>query len=350
MQAVKWPGPTARSGGTASAHASRAKRQRVRKAQPEGRVQRRGDVPLQDHPPRSAPQRRVRHGRGGEQRLGIGMARIAEQRAGLGDLHHPAEIHHRDAVGDMPHHRQIMRDEQDGQAEFFFQFQKEIHHLRLDRHVQRRDRLIRHQEAGLHDQRPRDADALALPARQLMRVPLRMMRLQPDQAQHLRHALPPLRPADAALDDQRRRHDALHAHARIQRGEGVLEHQLHPPPQRPQRAPRQMRDVLALEADGAAAGLGQPQQRAAERRLAGAGFAHHGEDLAGGHREGDTVQRLHQLLATAEQAATHREMLLQVADFEKRGHTRGSAGRGDRVPPDPAISSVATCCQRRQRI
>jgi hypothetical protein len=42
----------------------------------------------------------------------------------------------------MFHHRKVMRNEQEGQAEFFLQILKQVHHLRLDRDIKRRDRFI----------------------------------------------------------------------------------------------------------------------------------------------------------------------------------------------------------------
>ena len=52
----------------------------------------------------------------GQQRLRIGMPRVGEKLALLGDLDDPAEIHHRDAVADMRDDREIVRDEQIGKA------------------------------------------------------------------------------------------------------------------------------------------------------------------------------------------------------------------------------------------
>ncbi len=56
------------------------------------------------------------------------------------------------------------------QAQVALQVLQQVEHLRLHRHVQRRDRLVGHDEVRLHGQRPGDADALALAARELVRV------------------------------------------------------------------------------------------------------------------------------------------------------------------------------------
>jgi len=44
---------------------------------------------------------------------------VAEELFGLGHLHDLAQIHHGDAVADMSHDREIVRDEQIRQPEFF---------------------------------------------------------------------------------------------------------------------------------------------------------------------------------------------------------------------------------------
>ena len=67
------------------------------------------------------------------------------------------------------HHREIVRDEQVGQAEPLLQVLQQVDDLRLDRHVERRDRLVADDELGLDGQRAGDADALALAAGELVR-------------------------------------------------------------------------------------------------------------------------------------------------------------------------------------
>ena len=52
----------------------------------------------------------------------------------------------------MAHDQQIVGDEQIGQAEFFLQLGEHVDDLRLDRHVQRGDRLVADDELGVHSQ------------------------------------------------------------------------------------------------------------------------------------------------------------------------------------------------------
>ena len=75
---------------------------------------------------------------------------------------------------------QVVRDEEVGQAEVVLQPHQQVQHLRLDRDVERRDRLVGDDELGLHRERPGDADALALPAAELARPRGRRARRQPD--------------------------------------------------------------------------------------------------------------------------------------------------------------------------
>jgi hypothetical protein len=72
------------------------------------------------------------------------------------------------------------------------QLHQQIDDLRLNRHIQRRHRLVAHDQPGIERQRTRDPDALALPARELVRIGIHLRRAQPDPAKQLRHAFAPL--------------------------------------------------------------------------------------------------------------------------------------------------------------
>ena len=63
-----------------------------------------------------------------------------------------------------------MADEQISELVAALQLAQEIDDLRLHRHVERRGRLIENQEFRLEHERPGDGDALALAARELVRV------------------------------------------------------------------------------------------------------------------------------------------------------------------------------------
>ena len=155
------------------------------------RIDRARDVALQHQA--VAPGPRVRHRRRGDQRLGIGMQRPVEHGRLGADLDDPPEIHHRDPVADMLDHAKVVRDEQIGDAALVLQVAQQVQHLRLHRDVERRDRLVGHDQAGIERQRPGDAEALPLAAGELERVFLRRLRAQPDPVQQRRHLGPPRR-------------------------------------------------------------------------------------------------------------------------------------------------------------
>ena len=62
--------------------------------------------------------------------------------------------------------RQIVSDEEIGDAEFLLQVLQQIDDLGLNRDVERRDRFVADDQFGLDGERAGDADALALAARE----------------------------------------------------------------------------------------------------------------------------------------------------------------------------------------
>ena len=142
------------------------------------------------------------------------------------DLDDLAEVHHRDVVGDVPHDREVVRDEDVRQPEVVLQRLEQVHDLRLDRHVERRHRLVEDDQLRVQRERARDADALPLAARELVREPVRVLGRQADDAQQLLDALLtppcPVLPVDA----HRLADDVAHRHARIQRRVRILEDDL----------------------------------------------------------------------------------------------------------------------------
>ena len=85
-------------------------------------------------------------------------------------LDHAAEVHHHDAVGEVTHHAEVMADEEIREPEALAQRHEKVQHLRLHRDVKRRDGFVADQQLGLDGERAGDADARALPARELVRV------------------------------------------------------------------------------------------------------------------------------------------------------------------------------------
>ena len=201
---------TSTSGGSSSCERgaeSGSSGQRVRKRQPEG-----GASGLGTSPERTI-RRRVRctsgsgDDRGREERLRVGVLRPREQLVPRGDLDELPEVHHRDAVAEVLHGREVVRDEQAREAELRLQRPEEVEDGRLDRDVERRHGLVRDQQARRDAERAGQADALALPARELVRVAVAELGAQADRVEELDDAprrAPPRGRAGAAGAARRR--------------------------------------------------------------------------------------------------------------------------------------------------
>ena len=116
---------------------------------------------------------------------GVRMARPRIEQVRGADLDQLAEVHDADPVADVAHDRQVVRDEQVGQPELLAQLDQEVEDLGLDRDVERADRLVADDELRLDGEGASDADALPLPAGELVRVAVPVVRVQPDQREEL---------------------------------------------------------------------------------------------------------------------------------------------------------------------
>ena len=164
---------------------------------------------------------------GRQQRPGIGMARRGEQRVGRRGLDDAAEIHHGDAVGDVLHHREIVGDEDVGEAEPLLQVAQQVEDLRADRDVERRHRLVADDQLRLDRERAGDRDALALAAGEFVRIAAarnaaRRPTSRSSSSTRARRAAGGTRSCSASGSPR----ICADRHARIERGVGVLEDDL----------------------------------------------------------------------------------------------------------------------------
>ena len=162
----------------------------MRKRQPEGGLTGLGGSPVSGGSVRRLG--RVHARAAVEQGRGVGVGGGAVDRVDRADLDDPAEIHHQHPVGDVMHDVQVVADEQVGQAELLpsgrsSRFSTCASH----RFVQRGDRLVQDQQAGLQRQGAGDVDALALAAGQLVRVAAgELRRVEADRASSSSRARP----------------------------------------------------------------------------------------------------------------------------------------------------------------
>ena len=110
----------------------------------------------------------------------VRMLRVGVQLVALRLLDDPAEIHHRHLIGEMLHDREVVRDEQVRDVALLLQVIQQVEDLRLDRNVQRRNRLVADDEIRRERQGAGDADALPLAAGKFVRIAAGVGRIEPD--------------------------------------------------------------------------------------------------------------------------------------------------------------------------
>ena len=225
---------------------------------------------------------------------------------------------------------EVVGDEEVGETEPPAQVHQEVQDLSLDRYIQRRDRLVGHDEARVQRQRRRDPDALALPTRELVRIALGEGRIQPDHLEQTGHPVPQSGGVVPAVDLERLRDDAPHAHPGVQRAEGVLEDDLHALAGGPQLSPREGNEVAPLEADAPAARLQQPEDQPACRRLAAPGFTDQPQRLPRLQGEAHSVDRADHTASPGEPRPAHIEPLLEPGHLEERDRHQEVTGQATR--------------------
>ena len=120
-----------------------------------------------------------------QQRARIGMRGPVVHIGGVALLDDAPPDHDRDAMRDRAHDRQVMRDEEIGETEPLLQRLQQLHDLHLRAHVEGGDRLVADHEIGADGERAGDDDALALSAREFVRIAARESGVEPDQPQQL---------------------------------------------------------------------------------------------------------------------------------------------------------------------
>ncbi len=250
---------------------------------------------------------------GGEKHLRVGVQRTGEEllrRRLLDDL---AGVHQRHLVRHLRDDAQVVRDQQHRHAALDLKIAQQVEDLLLDRHVERRGRLVGDDQVRLGGQRDGDHHPLLLPAGELERVvvdaPCRLGDADPRQpldrlaaGGSARHRRVPLDHLDDLLADP---------HHRVQAGGRLLEDDAHPPAAHVAHARlRQLHHVDLADPDGTLGDTAVLRQQAQDRqrrhRLAAAGLADQGEGLAAPDRQRQVLDRAHQPMVGVE----HRVKLL----------------------------------------
>ena len=227
-----------------------------------------------------------------QQCLGIGMTGVFKNLVAGADLHALAQICHHDIGADVLHHTEVVGHKHIRQPHFILQIHQQVQDLGLDRHIQRRHRLIAHDKLRVYRQRSGHADALAPSAVQFVGVGIGHPFGQTHGIHQLRH------PAVAVLTvgiqvvylhgigDQIR-----HAHARIQAGIRVLKNHAHFREAIPAAASHGCH-ILSAKQHLSSGRLVQTDDCASQSALAASGFAHHTQRLPLKYLQIDTVHRM----------------------------------------------------------
>ncbi len=190
---------------------------------------------------------------------------------GRRDLHQPAAVHHRDAVGDGHRLALVVGDDDEGQAEAALQLHQLELRLAAQLLVERRHRLVEQEHARPLDQRTGQRHALALAAGQFVRLAAAEA-FELHQRQHVGDPLGDLRPGQAFLLETEG-DIALDGQMREQRI--ALEHHIDRTPMR-----RHRRKIDAVEQDAAGARPLEAGDQAQQRGLAAAGGSEQRKKLA----------------------------------------------------------------------
>ncbi len=234
-----------------------------------------------------------------------GMLGPPEQRVGRRHLDQAAEVHHAHARGDVIDDREVVADEEIGELQAALQVDHQVQDLRLHRDVERRGRLVAHQELRMARQRAGDRDALALAAGEFVRILASVGRRQPHLAQALADLVlevglvpgrPKARIGSATMSNTRQRGLRL-AYGSwkiicMRRRSAAMSARL--------RGPAMSLPSNSIEPAGRRI---EADHQAGHRRLAAARFAHQREGLALGDLDVDAVDRLHDLARPAFQRA-----------------------------------------------
>ena len=155
---------------------------------------------------------------------------MGDQLLGVRQLQDIALVDDGNAIGNVTHHRKVVGDEQVGDAALLLQLAQQVEHLRPDGHIQCADGLVRHDELRLYDQRPGNADALALPAGKFVGEAAGKLRQQTHIQKRLPHLLLPLRGGKLRAHVlQALAHDVAYLGALVQGGLRVLKDHLNFP-------------------------------------------------------------------------------------------------------------------------
>jgi hypothetical protein len=273
---------------------------------------------------------------GGKQGARVFVLGVLEQVGRAASFDDAALEDHADLVAQMVDHREVVTDEEIADAELLLQVLHEVEHLGLHGYVERTHRLVGDDELGARDEGACDGDALALSARELVRVLVHVCCAQADRCQCFGSAFALHGAAGFGQRFERLGDDARHGLARVERAVGVLEHHLEIAPRGAQLGLGQRMQIATFEAHAARGGRVERHHEARDGRLARARFTDDAHALAGLHLEAHAVERLDGGRRAEELFSRQRVVAHEIGDLQQRW----SGGRAHgAMAPSVAISS-----------
>ena len=289
-----------------------------------------------------------------QQSAGVGVGGRAQHVAHRAALDDPPQVHHRDPVGGLRNHAEIVGDEQDRHAELGHQRLHEVEDLGLDGHIERGGRLVRNEEPRAGRERHRDHRPLAHSAGELEGVLIEATARvgDPHSFQHLHRVVAGGAPGQIGVQIQLLDHLASDGDAGGEARHRLLEdhrdgaaphdHQVARTPQS-QHADRAAVEVEVDPARGVVARVAgvEPHQGLRGDRLARAGFPDEAEHLPGRNPERGGFHRSDQPLVGAK---AHRQVLHLD---ERRAHRRCSEyGSAASRSPSPTNTKASTSAMK----
>ncbi len=270
----------------------------------------------------------VRYGYGREERLGIRMKWIGVQPIPLSDLDDPPQVHHGDAVAYVLNYCQVVRNEQQRQIEFPLEFLQQVQDLRLNRHIECRDRFICHNEVRLQDERPSEAYPLTLPPRKLVGESPGMAGLETDKLKHFSDPLLAFILVGNTVDFQSFRDRSANLCPRIQRCIWILEDDLSAGAERLELLAFEVGDVLAIKCDRTGSRFQQSDQHSAEGGLSAPRLTNESNGLASVDREVHSGHSIDLTDLALQYPARNGKLLLEVSRDHQRLRHRHHPVRG----------------------
>ncbi|MCY1237838.1 hypothetical protein D9M72_505500 [compost metagenome] len=212
-----------------------------------------------------------------------------------------------------------MADEDVGQLELVLQIGEQVQDLCLNRKVERRYRLVEHQQLRVQHQRARNGDTLALATGEHVRVAVEVQVGETDLLQHRHRPIATLVGGRIGIDDQRLHQDVADLLTRVERAVRVLEHDLHLAAHLRRHVALGDVDLLAFDQQLARGRRIDQSEDAAKRGLAATTLADDRQRLALFDAEAHALQGMNGLCLLYK-AAGDMVVAHQVARFEDHAH------------------------------